>query len=924
MTKRVFFPQQKMLDVIITLHLLLFLLISNITFAQQSILEGLTPEQRAQFNQLSPQQRQAILGQLELGNTSGFELPVTQPQTVTPRNTDANNQNSVNQEDSEVLDGPDTQDNSGMQNVAQETETERQRILRKAMRLYSLGIDVQALDPLGELVQLNILTDTGEPVARGETLDNISGDNEFNLSRPPSNTSTGRNESLKPFGYDLFAGVPSTFAPATDIPVPPNYVVGPGDTVVLQLYGQRNVRYELAVSREGVMQFPEVGPLNVSGLSFEEMRNLVEQTVSNTLIGQEVTVSMGALRSIQIFVLGEVYQPGIYTVSSLSTMTNALFSSGGVAELGTLRNIQLLRDGELVTELDLYDLLLNGDTTADARLQPNDVIFIPTIGRTVSISGEVRRSGVFELDEEDTIGDVIALTGGLKPTGFPLLAHVERINQLGQREILDINLSDSAGLNSVVNDGDSLHVDSILGQIESGVNIAGHVYRPGVFAWREDLRISDLIDVNDLMPSPDLDYALLIRELLPTRNIEVYQINLGEALLTPGSPEDRVLQRRDRLLVFGENSLENRLDRRLLIHPLIQTLRYQSTQNNFRKVVGVSGAVSSPGDYPLIENMTIEHLLLAAGGATENADLNQAELSRRIINSVEEGVVSENIRLNLTDALTLNSIVRPLDRLTVRQLPNWGELETVTIDGEVRSPGTYIIGKDDTLGDLINRAGGLTQYADAKAGIFLRDELRRNEQVLLDDFNRRLTRNLLNASLTSTSGQLSENRVNVEVMNELLAQIEEAEPTGRLIIDLPAILSNSPNADVILRDGDQLMIPRTRQDVSVIGEVQLPTSHLFNEGLSVEEYISRSGGFNSNADENNIFVIKSNGQVIPYSNSVQSWFSFNNNQFALEAGDSIVIPYEADLRDPLITWMNVSTVLFNLATTVLAIESVGN
>ena len=886
-----------------------FMLAVTPVMAQQ----GLTSTQQQQFNQLPPQQRAALLQQLELGNTTGFETPVTQPQTVAPRNG-----NTDTTADNQTLEDITARDALRVSEDVEETAL--QRIRRKTAQLVNLGVNVRALDPLGELERMGILDGNGELIIPEDDDAELETEfAEFTEERIRS-VVPDREEAIEPFGYNLFAGVPSTFAPATDIPVPPNYIVGPGDTVVLQMYGQRNTRYELAVSREGVMQFPEIGPLNVSGLSFEEMRQLVQQTVANTLIGQEVTVSMGALRSIQIFVLGEAYQPGIYTVSSLATVTNALFFSGGVSELGSLRNIQLIRDGQVITEMDLYDLLISGDTSADARLQPNDVIFIPTVGRTVGISGQVRRPAIFELDGEDTIGDVLALAGGVMPTAFPLLAHVERINQLGQREIFDVNLSDQAGLTSTVRDGDLLHVDPILDQIDSGVAIYGHVYRPGIFAWRQGMRISDILDQDDFRPSPDLQYALLVREIFPSRNIEVHQVNLQQVLQEPGGLEDMNLQTRDRLLVFGENSLENRLDRRLLIYPVIQSLRYQSEQNDFRKVVGVTGGVRSPGDYPLIENMTVEDLLEAAGGAAEYADMNQAELSR-FVNTREQGIILETIVLNLTDQLSLNSMVQPLDQLNIRQLPNWGELETVFIGGEVSSPGTYIIGRDDRLSELIERAGGVTQYADPDAGIFLREELRRNEQALLDDFNRQLSRNILNASLTTT-GQLQDERVNLDVMNELLNEIENAQPTGRLVVNLPEILAGNPDADVILRDGDQLIIPRTRQEISVIGEVQLPTSHLFSKELDVEDYIGLSGGLNSNADEENIFIIRANGQVVPYSQAQGSWFSFQDESFTLKSGDSIVIPFDADFRDPLITWMSISTVMFNLATTVLALQSV--
>ncbi len=937
-----------------------------VAFAQADILSNLTPEQLAQFNQLPPAQRQALLSQLQLGSTSGFEQPVTQPQTVTTRETQSGT--SRPQEDLNQLQSDIDARSSRRNNSQGREETDRDRIKRKAQELFNLGINLTELDVYGELAQMGILEELVTPAEYAASLatqeqrqeqirlmaqypnnfsnfvsspqEQFSSSPQWQFGSSPqgqfgfgslvglegfeNEEEEEEEDQLRPFGYNLFSGSPSTFAPATDIPVPANYVVGPGDTIVLQLYGQQNDRYELAVSREGIIQFPEVGPLSVSGLSFEDMRELVQATVQASLIGQEVSVTMGALRSIQIFVLGEAYRPGVYTVSSLSTMTNALFFSGGISNLGSLRNIQLLRDGDIVNELDLYDLLLRGDISNDGRLQPNDVIFIDTVGSTIGVSGQVRRPGLFELKEEQNISDILSLAGGLLPTAYPLVAHLERINNLGQRTIIDLNLAEDESLSVTVSDGDLLYVDTVLDQIESGINIEGHVNRPGNFAWFEGVRISDLLRYEDFLPNPDFNYVMLVREVLPSRNIQVHQVKLGEALNAPGSMDDLVLQPRDRLLIFGENTLENRLDRRLLIHPVVQNLRYQSNLGGLRKVVSISGEVTAPGDYPLVDNMTISDLLLAAGGAAESADFKQSELFRRV-NTPEVGMVTQNLQLDLTNSLDMNAALEPTDRVTIRKLPNWSEIETVSINGEVRSPGIYVIGRDDTLGDLIARAGGLTEYADPKAGIFLREELRRNEQRLLDDFNERLTRDLLNQSLTQGGGQIQQPQVNVEVMNALLAQIESAVPTGRLVIDLPALLSGlDPSEDVILRDGDELVIPRTRQEIGVVGEVQLPTSHLYNPEDTVSDYINRSGGFTRNADEDNIFVIKSNGAVIPYSRN-QSLFSFaQDSSSQLEPGDSIVIPYFARLNNPLVTWMNISTVLFNLATTVLAIESVGN
>ncbi|MFQ5668808.1 MAG: polysaccharide biosynthesis/export family protein, partial [Candidatus Binatia bacterium] len=248
-------------------------------------------------------------------------------------------------------------------------------------------------------------------------------------------------QRLKQFGYDLFAGAPTTFAPATDIPVPADYVIGPGDTVQVQLFGKENAEHSLQVTREGVLNFPGIGPISVAGLSFAELKRDLRQRISQQMIGIKSSITMGPLRSIRVFVLGEAHRPGSYTVSALSTMTNALFVSGGIQSIGSLRDIQLKRSGKLVRRLDLYDLLLHGDTSGDVRLLPGDVIFIPPIGRTVGVAGEVRRPAIYEIKGEKTVAEVLDLAGGLLPTAYPQASQLVRINRRRERTLVDIDLT---------------------------------------------------------------------------------------------------------------------------------------------------------------------------------------------------------------------------------------------------------------------------------------------------------------------------------------------------------------------------------------------------------------------------------------------------------------------------------------------------
>ena len=343
-------------------------------------------------------------------------------------------------------------------------------------------------------------------------------------------------EALKRFGYELFAGYPSTFAPATDVPVPVDYVVGPGDELTVQLFGAVNQLYELTVGRNGQINFPQLGPVDVAGQTFSQVRADLEQRVASQLIGTTASVSMGETRSIRVFVLGEAFRPGSYTVSGLSTITNALFVSGGVTEIGSLRGIQLKRRGRVVTNLDLYDLLLHGDTSDDARLQPGDVIFIPPVGRTVSITGEVRRPAIYELAGETNVRQLITLAGGLTPQADPSMARIERIDERQRRVTFDVNLAGAQAAGATFTAGDVLRVLPIRTTLENSVVLAGHVQRPGALQYRPGMRISDVISsLDELRPHADPHYVLIRRELPPDWGVSVVSADLERALEFRGS-----------------------------------------------------------------------------------------------------------------------------------------------------------------------------------------------------------------------------------------------------------------------------------------------------------------------------------------------------------------------------------------------------
>jgi polysaccharide export outer membrane protein len=400
-------------------------------------------------------------------------------------------------------------------------------------------------------------------------------------------------EALRPFGYDLFDRAPSTFAPVTNVPVPSDYTIGPDDRLEVQLYGTQNRTLRLTVDREGRINFPELGPISVSGQLFSQVREQIEARVARQMIGVRASVSMGDTRSIRVFVLGEAQRAGSYTISGLGTITSALFAAGGVKAIGSLRNIQLKRQGALIRRLDLYDLLIRGDTTDDTKLLPGDVIFVPPVGLTVSVAGEVRRPAIYEVKNESTIDDVIGLAGGLTAEADRSRVTVTRIDESQRRVVLQVDTSSAAGKTQGVQNGDVLQIARLRPTLDSGIQVQGHVFTPGVVAFRQGLRLSDVIhSVDELQPNADIHYLLIRRELPPDRRIAVLSVDLAAALKSPGSAADVALAPRDRVIVFDLASGRDRI-----IWPLMDELRVQSNMDRPTQIVHVDGRVKVPGDY---------------------------------------------------------------------------------------------------------------------------------------------------------------------------------------------------------------------------------------------------------------------------------------------------------------------------------------
>ncbi|MBT3197399.1 MAG: ATPase, partial [Gammaproteobacteria bacterium] len=392
---------------------------------------------------------------------------------------------------------------------------------------------------------------------------------------------------LEQFGYDLFAGQATTFAPVANIPIPSEYMVGPGDTLQIFLFGKESAEHTLQINREGELNFPGIGPLQVVGMRFDELKQSLNDRIAQQMIGVRASITMGQLRSIRVFILGDVQRPGSYTVSGLSTMTNALFVSGGITKVGSLRNIQLKRRGKVVTTLDLYDLLLRGDTRQDARIQPGDVLFVPPVGEVVGVGGEVRRPALYEIRGERSVGDLIQMAGGFLSTAYLQASQIERINQYGERILLDVNLEQKDEWSQTLQDGDVLRVYSILEKMENIVQLEGEVLRPGASQWFEGMRLSDLIrGERDLIEGADDQYLIVKHEAREGRKIEVVSSNLRSVLMNPQSVENVKLYPRDQVTV-----LSTKADRMGHLNRLTRQLRSEARFGEAENVVNIVGNV---------------------------------------------------------------------------------------------------------------------------------------------------------------------------------------------------------------------------------------------------------------------------------------------------------------------------------------------
>ncbi len=890
-------------------------LVAAVSFAQGI---QLSPAQQQMLNQLPPAQRQQAMDairQLEAQQPS-IQTSINEPVSPTPSASEADTLEQImlaaepraERRSRLVIDFTPSESLSRQERIELGQDGVLQRLV---------GSHLFVLDDLGELSLQGL-----EPIA-------LLGLNEedinlrlaaepylsvFNIDARILGQELTGVEALEPFGYDIFEPGGASFdAPAAG-PVPPDYALGPGDTIRVQLFGNVNENYEFEVTRDGILNLPDIGPITVMGLPFSEFRRDLDERVRETMIGTQVSVTMGQLRTIRVFVMGDVNQPGSYVVSGLATISSALHRSGGISKVGSLRDVQLKRNGRLIIRLDLYDLLLKGSTASDRRLQPGDVIFVPPIGDTIGVSGAVKRPAIYETKGKTTVSEVIDLAGGLAPDALADEASLERID--GARSTIAIDLTKRAAVSPTVRSGDTLIVPEVLPTLDNTVVLAGHVYRPGNFQWRAGMRLTDLIgSMDELKPGVDTDYILIRRERQRGDQIEVLSANLTAAMQSPSSDENVTLESGDTIHVFGMA-----LGRQRVVEPLLEELRIQSTFDEPAKQVHIAGNVRAPGEYPLETGMRISDLIRAGGDLSEQAYTLKAELTRYSVSNIsgrEINITDVNLDAIRRGDESADMLLREHDYLIINRIPEWDSTWTVALEGEVRFPGKYRVRRGETLAEVLQRAGGLTDDAFAEGAVFLRESLQEQEKEQIETLARHMEADLASMALqdanTGGSETLSTGRV-------LLNQLQTTEAVGRLVIHMDRS-THGAAADLEMRDGDRLLVPTKTQVVTVLGETQQNTSHLYQAGMSRNDYIELSGGLTRRADKKLIYVVRANGAVVAGNRS--RWLGRRKGT-DIRPGDTIVVPLDTGRIRPLTFWGNVTQILYQAAIAVAAVQTFDN
>ena len=719
---------------------------------------------------------------------------------------------------------------------------------------------------------------------------------------------------LKQFGYDFFKNSLQLTSAIDAMPAGSNYILGPGDVVSLNVWGATNFRNELTVDRNGELMIPKVGAVRVWGLPFDKAQTAVSAAINRIFRNYEMSLTLGKLRSIQVYVVGEVEAPGNYSVSSLATVINALAAAGGPTRNGSLRGVKVTRGSQVVATVDLYDMFLSGDRNKDVQLQNGDTIFVPVIGPVAAVAGEVRRPAIYEMNGKTTLSDVMKMAGGIAASGSLGRIQIERLENNSTRIALDYNLKEGdpeAILGTVMlKDRDMVKVFPVQEATRQVVVLKGNVQQAGEYQFHPGMRLTDLIpSTQGLLPESYLDSTEVTRVSPPEYRRELITVSLRRAL-AGNQTDNLLLQEQDTVKVFSRWEMEE------------------------RPKVAVNGSVVNPGTYDYYPGMSVRDLVTAAGSAKRNAFLDRAELSRVVISG--DKAQSTRLQLDLGKALagdsTHNLPLQSDDVLIVRGVTDWQDSTDsfVKLKGEVRFPGVYSVARGEKLSSVIERAGGYTDKAYLRGAKFTRRSVRDLQQKRMDEIVVKSEKDILQkqaalASLSSSKEELEATKTALDSLLKSVERMKNLKAEGRVVMRLSSLVEIKKSSyDLTLEGGDELEIPPRPGVVSVLGQVYNPTSFVYLEGEDVDRYLQKSGGPVNDAETSEMYIIRADGSVfsrqqssfgIQWSEEGRRWSFGSFLSSPLEAGDTLVVPQKLER----ISWMreikDITQILANVALT---------
>jgi protein involved in polysaccharide export with SLBB domain len=727
------------------------------------------------------------------------------------------------------------------------------------------------------------------------------------------------------FGQTLFRTVPSTFAPLDRVPVTPDYLIGPGDELLIRVWGQVDVNYRAVVDRNGAIYVPRIGAINVAGTRYDQLHSVVQEAIARVFKNFELNVTMGQLRSIQVFVVGQVRRPGSYTVSSLSTLVNALFASGGPSKRGSMRRIVLKRQGKEVTTFDLYDLLANGDKSKDAQLLPGDVIYVPPVGPLVALAGSVNIPAIYELKEHDTLGDLLNDAGGLTTTAGGQRVIIEGIDDQHTRSATEVLINDK-GMKTELRPGDIIRFLHISPKFDNAVTLRGNVASPGRYPWKAGMHVKDLIPTRDILITEEY----WKRQNKLGINPDADSFKLREERARDQRRQNGPNGQYGQYGQYGQSGDQNnrsgqpqqgpsQLGATTAPVPLQQGANQQPQQpqpNQYPDLQNPLPFDLSNGQYDDLS----EDDLAARVGRTEAQRIKQEQLKNQVRRSGAEinwdyAVIQ---RLNVEDLTTHlvpfnlgkaiagdpkeNVDLQPGDIVTIfsqadMQIPTASQSKFVRLEGEFKSAGVYQAEPGEKLRHLIRRVGGLSPQAYLYGAELDRESTREDQQKRLEEYTNELEKSIeRNASSQRnlTGEEAITEKQTQEGQRRLLDKLRQVRATGRIVLEL------SPNADnidslpdLVLEDGDRLLIPYRPATVNVIGSVYNSNSFIFKPGKTFGDYLRLSGGATRNGDKGRAFIIRADGTTVG-NDSHRTLLASSFNTAHLMPGDTIVVPEKLD------------------------------